>query len=128
MVQMISGEGCCGLLVPSLSARRCFCGELVTCAKTGYMQFRSIQCLDHCTGVAWLHLLRNRPAIVHLVHSTLCSPFYNYLEMAEHPTLWNTRNRPAAGYSEAGYGDEIYKRVFLWEMRLSLHPFKTHSS
>lgn len=51
MVWMISGEGCCGLLVPSLSARRCFCGELVTCAKTGYMQFKSIQCLDHCTGL-----------------------------------------------------------------------------
>ena len=46
MVQRISGESCCG---PSLSARRCFCGEPVTCAKTGYMQFRSIQCLDHCT-------------------------------------------------------------------------------
>lgn len=52
--------------------------------------------------------------------------------MTEHQLSWNTRNRPAAGYSEAGYGnmEMRYIRVFLWEMRFSLHPFEiyTHSS
>lgn len=66
-------------------------------------------------------LVLTRPVIIHLVHSTLLSPFYNYLKFIEHQLSWNTESS-RCGLLRGGvwkHGDEIYKSLPMWKCDLT---------